>query len=481
MKRIYFLPLLALIFLPGCYLESRSLAFDEAGSPGEKYNDIAENPFVATADAPVSTFSVDADGGAYANSRRFLESGTLPPAGAIRTEEFVNYFPFDYTQPAGSVPIGLNGEVSDCPWEPGHKLMRIGLQGRNLPRSAQPSSNFVLLIDVSGSMSTKAKLPLLQTAFNLFVDEMREDDRLAIVTYAGEDKVALASTPGTDKKAIRKAINKLNSGGGTNGAAGIVTAYEIAEQHFIPGGNNRIIVGTDGDFNIGLSSQEELIALIEEKRETGVFLSVFGVGTGNLNEGMMEQLANNGNGNFEYLDSEAEARKVMVEEFSKFYTVAKDVKVQVAFNPAVVAQYRLIGYENRLLENQEFEDDSADAGEIGAGQSITALYEVIPVPNVNYKQYTSFTIDFRYKEPAANVSQALSLEVVDDETAFAEASESQRFAAAAAGFALILRNSEYKGNLTYDHVLDWANNARSFDPFGYRQGMIDLVNRAKGL
>lgn len=470
--------------LTACHLEQSlsSPHFDAIdGEGGENYNEIVENPFVATVDEPTSTFSVDADGGAYANSRRFIEDHVLPPSNAIRTEEFINYFPFDYPQPTGAVPIALNGEVSTCPWEPAHKLMRIGIQGRNLPRTQQPPSNFVLLIDVSGSMSSRDKLPLLQTAFEMFVEEMREEDRLAIVTYAGDDKVLLPSTPGTDKKAIEKALRKLDSGGGTNGADGIITAYKIAEENFISGGNNRVILGSDGDFNIGPSSQEELIALIEEKRESGVFLSVLGVGTGNLNEGTMEQLANNGNGNFEYLDNEEEAIKVMVEEFHKFYTVAKDVKVQVSFNPAVVEQYRLIGYENRVLENQEFEDDSTDAGEIGAGQSITALYEVIPVPNVNYKGETSFTIDFRYKEPAASVSQALSLEIVDEETSFQQASESQRFSAAAAGFAMVLRDSPYKGNLSYDKVIDWADNARSFDPFDYRKAMVDLVELARDL
>jgi Ca-activated chloride channel family protein len=489
MRTLHFLGLLALstALLSSCYKESgiytnSGLVADYAGNVGgERYNEIEENPFIATADEPISTFSVDADGASYANSRRFIQDNQQPPADAIRTEEFINYFPFDYAPPTGSDPIGLNGEVSDCPWAPGHKLMRIGIQGKELPRSQQGHSNFVLLVDVSGSMNSRDKLGILKDAFHLFVDEMRASDRLAIVTYAGADKVALTSTPGTDKKKIRKAIDKLTSGGGTAGAAGITTAYEIAAENFIEGGNNRIILGTDGDFNIGISDQDELIELIEEKRESGVFLSVLGVGAGNLNEGMMEQLANNGNGNFEYLDSEEEARKVMVEQFSKFYTVAKDVKVQIEFNSSLVEQYRLIGYENRLLEENEFEDDSVDGGEIGANQSITALYEVIPVPNVNYKSGPSFTVDFRYKKPDEDFSQALMLQVVDQEISFDKASENQRFAAAAAGFALVMRDSEHKGSLTYDKVIDWAQDARTFDPFGYRERMIDLVKDAKKL
>lgn len=484
MKKLpIFLLIGATLSLASCYkMSSFNTSLEDGGVQGEKYNEIVENPFVRVTDEPISTFSIDADGASYANARRFLEKNAmLPPADAVRTEEFLNYFPFDYPQPTANAPISLNGEVSDCPWEPGHKLVRIGIQGKDLPREQQPPSNFVLLIDVSGSMKSDDKLELLKEAFNLFVEEMRDDDRLAIVTYAGSDKVVLQSTPGSDKSKILRGIKKLSSGGGTNGAQGIITAYEIADQNFIQGGNNRIILGSDGDFNIGISSQEELIDLIEEKRETGVFLTVLGVGTGNLNEGMMEQLANNGNGNFEYLDSEAQARKAMVDEFSKFFTVAKDVKVQVEFNPQVVEQYRLIGYENRLLENDEFEDDSKDAGEIGANQSITALYELIPVPNVNYKDYNTFTVDFRYKEPDADVSQALQLEVTDFETPFDQASENQRFAATAAGFALILRESDFKGTLTYDGILGWLDNASSFDPFGYRQDLKGLIQTAKSL
>lgn len=486
MKKLRLFLLVGVVFvLTSCYQSSANYSYyleDDAGLEGEQYNEIVENPFVMVADEPTSTFSIDADGGSYSNTRRYIEQyEQLPSANVVRTEEFINFFPFDYPQPSANAPIGLNGEVSDCPWEAGHKLVRIGIQGKDIPRSQQPPANFVLLIDVSGSMNSDDKLELLKTAFNLFVDEMRDDDRLAIVTYAGSDKVALESTPGTDKSKIRKGIKKLSSGGGTNGAKGIITAYEIAEENFIEGGNNRIILGSDGDFNIGISDQEQLIELIEEKRESGVFLSVLGVGTGNLNEGMMEQLANNGNGNFEYLDSEAQAQKVMVDEFSKFYTVAKDVKIQVEFNPQVVEQYRLIGYENRLLENDEFEDDSKDAGEIGANQSITALYELIPVPNINYKDYNTLTIDFRYKDPDANASQALQLEVIDYETPFDQASESQRFAATIAGFALMLRDSDYKGNLTFDGILGWLDNAKSFDPYDYRQELKGLIQKAKSL
>lgn len=483
-KLFLFGVVLSLTSCDGGSFYSASLSPDEYAGPieGDQYNEIVENPFMLVSDEPISTFSIDADGGSYSNVRRYIEqNGEFPSTDAIRTEEFINFFPFDYPQPSANVPIGLNGEVSDCPWEAGHKLVRIGIQGKDIPRAQQPPANFVLLIDVSGSMKADDKLELLKEAFNLFVDEMRDDDRLAIVTYAGSDKIVLESTPGTKKDKIKRGIRKLSTGGGTNGAQGIITAYEIAQQSFIQGGNNRIILGTDGDFNIGASSQEELIELIEEKRESGVFLSVLGVGSANYQEGKMEQLANNGNGNFEYLDSEEQARKVMVDEFSKFYTVAKDVKVQVEFNPQVVEQYRLIGYENRLLENDEFEDDTKDAGEIGANQSITALYELIPVPNVNYKNYNTFTVDFRYKDPDSDNSQALQLEVVDLETTFDQASENQRFAATVAGFALILRESAYKGTLTYDGILGWLDNASSFDPYDYRKELKSLIQTAKSL
>ena len=345
----------------------------------EQYNEYEDNPFIEVADEPVSTFSIDADGASYSNMRRFIRGNQLPPRHAVRVEEFINYFNFDYDDSSGGHPISLNGEVSSCPWEQGNKLIRIGIKGQTIPENMLPPSNIVLLLDVSGSMRNSFKLPLVQEALNLYVDEIDAEDRLAIVTYAGNAGVALPSTPGDEKTTIKAAINSLSAGGSTAGAEGIITAYEIALENFIEGGNNRIILATDGDFNVGPSSQEALISLIEEKRELGVFLTVIGVGSGNLQDGKMEQLADNGNGTYEYMDDIEQGRKIFIHEFSKFYTVAKDVKVQVDFNPHLVHSYRLIGYENRILNEEDFEDDTKDAGEIGASQSITALYEIKPM------------------------------------------------------------------------------------------------------
>ena len=310
---------------------------------------------------------------------------------------------------------------------------------------------------------------------------MRPDDRIAIVTYAGQAGVTLGSTPGTQKSIIIDGIDALGSGGSTAGAAGIITAYEIAEQHFIQGGNNRIIIGTDGDFNVGISDQEELIKLIEEKKESGVFLTTIGVGTGNLNEGMLEQLANNGNGTFEYIDSEEQGEKVFVHEFGKFYTVAKDVKVQVEFNPFLVKAYRLIGYENRLLENEDFEDDTKDAGEIGIDQNVTALYEIVPKSEIDYLTNASFHIDFRYKLPDEDESIEIDMSIYDEGKSFEESSESMRFTAAAASFGLLLRDSDYKGDTDYEKIISWVNSAISFDPYNYRKKFLDLIKQAQSL
>ena len=333
---------------------------------GDTYTVVEENSFVDVSEAPVSTFSIDADGASYANIRRFiLKENQLPPKGAVRTEELVNYFDMDYPYQPSQHPISLNGEISSCPWAEGHKLIRIGLKGKPIPEDQLPASNFVFLIDVSGSMSSADKLELLKAGFNLFVDRMENDDRVAIVTYAGDAGLVLESTSGKDKQKIKAAINSLGSGGSTAGAEGIITAYKIAGENFIPKGNNRILLGTDGDFNVGISDRDELIKLIEEKRDNGIYLTVLGVGRGNLNDAALEQIADHGNGHYEYVDDLEQLRKVFIYEFSKFYTVAKDVKVQIEFNPELVQSYRLIGYENRILNEEDFEDDGKDAGEIG--------------------------------------------------------------------------------------------------------------------
>ncbi len=447
---------------------------------GEGYNTYEENPFILTTEEPVSTFSIDADGGSYANVRRFLEDGRLPIKDAVRTEELINYFQYEYAEPQGSHPISLAGEIADCPWTTGNKLLRLSLKGKHLSREEMPLANLVFLIDVSGSMNSPDKLELLKEGFKLYADFMRPQDRIAIVTYAGSAGVVLPSTPGSDKITIKTAIDKLVAGGSTNGAGGIIKAYQIANANFIEGGNNRVVLGTDGAFNVGISSEEELIQLIEEKRESGVFLSVLGVGTGNYQDGKMEQLANHGNGTYEYIDDLEQAQKVFVDEFGKFYTVAKDVKIQVRFDPQLVYQYRLIGYENRLLENEDFEDDTKDAGEIGADQSITALYEITKTPAQTLTA-AALQIDFRYKLPDSNSSQLLNLDVFDENTSFPAASENMRFAAAAAGFGLMLRDSEFKGELSWDDLLEWAENAREFDPNGYRTEFLHWIQIAKEL
>lgn len=461
----------------GChksYYSEYSLGFEGGG--GDRFNDFEENTFVSVAEQPVSTFSIDADGASYAYVRRMLNEGREVPKAAVRTEELINYFPLNYEQPSGDAPIAVNGEVAECPWAEGHRLIRVGIQGKTIPDL--PPSNIVMLIDVSGSMSSDDKLELLKEGFEILVDQFDDKDRIAIVTYAGSAGVVLESTPGNQKDKIKNAIRKLGSGGSTAGAQGIVTAYEIAQQHFIAGGNNRIVIGTDGDFNVGPSSQEELVDLIREKRELGIFITVLGVGSGNLNDGMLEQIANNGNGTYEYIDHLEQAKKVFVYEFGKLYTVAKDVKVQVEFNPAVVSQYRLIGYENRLLTEEEFEADSTDAGEIGAGQNITALYEIIPA-NAGMESQPAFTIDFKYKKPGSDISIPLQLGIFDEGKTFSQASEHLRFTASVAAFGMLLRESQFAGTASYDQIIAWANGSKTYDPHGFRQEFLGLVEKAK--
>lgn len=447
---------------------------------GANFGKIVENPFLKTADSATSTFSIDADGASYAVMRRWSTSGwdMTRLKEALRTEEFINYFTYDYPDPA-SGPIAVNGEVSACPWNGEHKLIRIGIKGRSIAREEYPYANFVLLLDVSGSMSSADKLELLKQGFIDFVNGMRPQDKIAIVTYAGNAGLVLDATSGSEKSKIIEKIRSMMPGGSTNGAAGIKLAYDIAERNFIHGGNNRVILGTDGDFNVGITSQQDLIKLIEAERDKGVFLTTLGVGADNLNESMMEQVANHGNGNFEYLDSKEELKKVFVDEYSKFLTVAKDVKVQVTFNPEVVEEYRLIGYENRVLQQADFTNDSKDAGEIGAGQTITALYEIKPKANVNFKLYPSFTIDFRYKKPEEATSSALSLDIYDAGNAFAQASENLRFASSLAALGLYLRNSTYKGTVTLADIRSWAGGAASFDPNGHRARHLQLLSALK--
>jgi Ca-activated chloride channel family protein len=471
----------------------------EAEMNAESYDRIRDNGFLAAALNPLSTFSIDVDTASYANVRRFLNAGQLPPADAVRIEELVNYFRFDYPQPEGDAPFSVTTSVAACPWKPEHRLVHVGLQARSIEDHALPPRNLVFLLDVSGSMQHPAKLPLVKSSMGLLVDQLRETDRVAIVVYAGAAGLVLPSTPGDRRGEIRAAIASLEAGGSTAGGAGIELAYRVAAESSIEGGVNRVILATDGDFNVGVSSPGALVRLIEEKRETGVFLSVLGFGMGNLKDSTMETLADSGNGNYAYVDSLAEARKVLVTEGGgTLVTVAKDVKVQVEFNQAAVAAYRLIGYENRVLAAEDFNDDAKDAGDIGAGHSVTALYEVVPagvafegraVDPLKYQAPGArtvaadggelATVKLRYKAPDEDASTALAFAVRDDG---AEATNDLRFAAAVAEFGMLLRDSEHKGKSSFAQVLELGRAAAAGqDPGGHRAEFVALVERAQRL
>jgi len=467
----------------------------------EEYSRIYENPFKEVVQNPLSTFSIDVDAGSYSNSRRYLNSSRLPPPDAVRIEELVNYFDYTYPQPDGEHPFSVVTEMSTCPWNTQNRLVHIGLQGRQYPREAMPPSNLVFLLDVSGSMQPENKLPLVIKAFCLLADELRPQDRVAIVVYAGAAGMVLPSTPGSEKEAIRGALSRLHAGGTTAGAAGIRLAYSIAAQHFIEGGNNRVILATDGDFNVGTSSTADLLRLIEEKRNTGVFLSVLGFGMGNLKDGRMEQIADKGNGNYAYIDNIREARKVFVTDLTAtLFTIAKDVKLQIEFNPARVKAYRLIGYENRMLAKEDFNDDLKDAGELGAGHTVTALYEIVPgqgdyearpVDSLRYQvqgvsskaleSRESFTVKLRYKDPDASTSQLMVIPVLESAVDFALASDNFRFSAAVAEFGMLLRDSQHKGDASWDQVWRMATGAMGADREGYRHEFIGLVKTAQAL
>ena len=465
----------------------------------EAYDRIVDNSFLAAEAHPLSTFGVDVDTASYANVRRFLTSGRLPPKDAVRVEELVNYFRYDYAPPRAEVPFSVTTELAACPWQKDHRLVLIGLQGRSIDQEALPPRNLVFLIDVSGSMDEPAKLPLLKSAMGLLVETLRPQDRVAIVVYAGASGLALPPTAGDHKAEIREALQRLQAGGTTAGGAGIQLAYGVAARSFIRDGINRVILATDGDFNVGVTSQGDLHRLIEEKRRTGVFLSVLGFGEGNLKDSTMEKLADAGNGNYAYIDTLAEARKVLVAEAgATLVTIAKDVKIQVEWNPGRVAAYRLIGYENRALRAEDFADDKKDAGEIGAGHSVTALYEVVPkgvaidLPAVDPLKYQRpaaasssaaggelMTVKLRYKEPSGEESRLLSRAVLDRPSA--SPSANLRFSAAVAAFGMLLRDSEYKGRASWSQVRELAAEARGSDANGYRAEFLDLVRRAEGL
>jgi Ca-activated chloride channel family protein len=465
----------------------------------EDYDGIVENPFQKPVDHPLSTFSIDVDAASYSNVRRYLNLGQLPPAGSVRIEEMINYFKYDYAAPDSEHPFAIHTEMSEAPWNPQHKLLLIGLQGKRIPTENLPPSNLVFLIDVSGSMSMDNKLPLVKASLKMLVDQLRPQDRVGIVVYAGAAGVVLEPTTGMEKSKIIEALDKLEAGGSTAGGAGIRMAYQLARKNFVREGNNRVILCTDGDFNVGESSDAAMEKLIEQERESGVFLTVLGYGMGNYKDNKMQKLANKGNGNHAYVDGISEARKVLVTEFGgTLFTIAKDVKLQIEFNPAIVQGYRLIGYENRMLASEDFNDDKKDAGELGSGHTVTALYEIIPtgvespwLRSVDPLKYQSnknqsdkkakgewLTIKFRYKQPDGNKSQLLQKVVDADPLAWDETSENFRFAAAVAEMGMLLRGSQYKGESSFDQVIRLARSARGRDEEGYRAEFIRLVETA---
>ena len=463
------------------------------------YAPIEENKFRSVAERPLSTFSVDVDTASYSNVRRFLNEGRLPPVDAVRVEELINYFHFDYPDRTEGAPFGVATEVGPCPWNTRHRLALIGVQAKRISPAKTPPRNLVFLLDVSGSMAPPERLPLVKTAMKMLADTLRAEDRVAIVTYAGTSGVALPSTRGDRHAVIEDAISSLNANGSTNGAAGIQLAYEIAAENFVKGGINRVILATDGDFNVGVTSIAELTHMIEEKRSTGVFLSVFGVGTDNLKDATMERLADKGNGNYAYLDSLTEAHRVLVREASStFVTVAKDVKIQVEFNPATVGAYRLVGYENRRLQSRDFNDDAKDAGELGSGHTVTALYEIVPpgeaigepgVDPLKYQQTVPparvpvpstelMTVKVRYKQPDGERSTLVTVPVAGRDTASAR---NLSFAAAVAEFGMLLRESPYKSDATWVDAARLAREYRGEDTDGYRAEFVRLIDLAGAL
>jgi Ca-activated chloride channel family protein len=465
----------------------------------EEYARIEDNRFLSVASAPLSTFSADVDRASYSNVRRFINTGSLPPKDAVRIEEMINYFSYGYAEPTGAHPVSITTDVAVAPWNPTHRIVRVGLQTKRIRTEHLPANNLVFLLDVSGSMQPENKLPLVKQAFRLLVNELREQDRVAIVVYAGSAGLVLPSTSGADKEAILGAIERLEAGGSTAGGAGITLAYNIAKQNFVANGNNRVVLATDGDFNVGVSSTADLTRLVEERRAEGTYLTVLGFGMGNIKDNRLEQLADKGNGNYAYVDDLMEAKKVLVTEMgATLFTVAKDVKLQIEFNPTTVQAYRLIGYENRLLQNEDFANDKKDAGEMGAGHSVTALYEIIPVgakldvelgkvaplryqgaaatPRTPGTTGELLFVNVRYKLPADSTSRLMQHAAINTT---AEPSADLRFAMAVAGYGMLLRDSEYRGKLGWDDVLALAE--KSTDDRKSRLDFVSLVEQAKRL
>ncbi|AFZ00588.1 vWA domain-containing protein [Calothrix sp. PCC 6303] len=470
---------------------------------GEKYRSLPENEFQKVSSNPLSTFSIDVDTASYSNIRRFINDGQLPPPEAVRVEEMINYFKYDYAQPAGKQPFAVTTEVATTPWNPQHRLVQIGMKSQNPGIEKLAPNNLVFLLDTSGSMNDADKLPLLKAALRLMVNELRPTDKVSIVAYAGSAGLVLPATPGSAKAKILAALDKLEAGGSTAGGEGIKLAYKIATDNLIKSGNNRVILATDGDFNVGISSDDELVKLIEKQRQSNIYLSVLGFGSGNLQDSKMEQLADKGNGNYAYIDSLLEAKKVLVKELgATLLTVAKDVKIQVEFNPAKIQAYRLIGYENRTLQSQDFNNDKKDAGELGAGHTVTALYEIVPAGinsnavqgNIDPLKYQNqqitqnavksneiMQVKLRYKPPQTEKSQLLSYAIADQGLQLENASNNLKFAASVTQYAMVLRNSPSKGNTNLDTILKLARQSVGSDLDGYRAEFIRLVEKTKTL
>ncbi|MGE4289335.1 MAG: von Willebrand factor type A domain-containing protein [Salinivirgaceae bacterium] len=462
----------------------------------EGYSTIHENGFKEVNLNPLSTFSIDVDAASYSNVRRFINNGSLPPVDAVRIEEMINYFSYNYPQPKGDNPFSINTELSVCPWNTDNYLLHVGLQGKKMDVENLPPSNLVFLIDVSGSMNAYNKLPLLKSSFALLLEQLRPSDRVAIVVYAGSSGLVLPSTPGSEKRKILDALNNLHAGGSTAGGAGLQLAYKTAEENFMENGNNRIILATDGDFNVGASSNAEMERLIEKEREKGVFISVLGFGMGNYKDDKAEIIANKGNGNYAYIDNLQEAKKVLVNEFGgTLFTIAKDVKFQLEFNPATVVKYRLIGYENRLLNEEDFQDDKKDAGEMGAGHTVTALYEIIPAKKPDSAKPLKYqrrqlsdealssndliTLKLRYKAPDGYQSKLIEQVVKNTPIDAGETSNNFRFSAAVAQFGMLLRDSEFKGTTSFESAIELALGSKGIDEEGYRGEMIRLIKSAE--
>ena len=488
-RRLPLLALLALAQLAGCAKRAPSASYEMQAAPAglamadqEAYAELAENQFMDVEQAAVSTFSIDVDTASYSNARRFLSQGQRPPADAVRVEEFINYFSYDYAPPSADAhPFSVHTEIADCPWNDEARLLHIGLQGQAIELGQLPPRNLVFLLDVSGSMESPNKLPLLRRAMKLLVSTLGPQDHVSIVVYAGASGVVLPPTSGADQHQIMAALDRLQAGGSTNGGAGIERAYALARDNFQPDAINRVILATDGDFNVGNTSMGGLERLIERERESGVFLSVLGLGTGNLKDETMEMLADKGNGNYAYLDSISEARKVLVEEAgATLMTIAKDVKIQVEFDPDQISSYRLIGYENRLLDAQDFDDDRKDAGEIGAGHSVTALYELVPSAAFE-RELALAELRLRYKAPDGEQSQLLTFPLLDAGEGLQLSSDDFRFSAAVAEFAMLLRDSPHKGSASWGSARELAQSALGQDRGNYRREFLELLSRAETL